>query len=421
MKAKITKVAVDDLRAKASAAAKTLYCWDTELPGFGVLSTKSGSASYFVEYRLGGRGAPNKRVTIGKHGHRTPEQARKLAKVELGRIADGVDVAQARKEKRQRLATGTFREVAEKFLTIEDRGNRYWRETRRLIEQEAYPKLGSRPLSTITRADISDVIDTARVRSHAVGRNAFAALRPLFAWAHERGILDANPMINMRGPEPLKSRDRVLTDEEIKAFWSAAERLGGVFAPLFKLLLLTGQRREEVAGLAWEEIDFDKASWMIPASRTKNGRPHFLDLSPQAVGILERLHQARLANRSLVFTTTGETSVSGFSKAKAALDKLMVAELGKPLTPWRIHDLRRTAASGMAGLGFAPQVIERVLNHVSGAQGGLVGVYQRHNYREERKAAITGWGAHLDRLVGAEVSNVVECRRIVAVGPNNCT
>src|SRR5262249_17094377 len=128
-------------------------------------------------------------------------------------------------------------------------------------------------------------------------------------------------------------------------------------------------------------------------------KAHFLDLSPQSVCILQVLHQLCVTDRALVFTTTGETTVSGFSKAKVTLDRLMAAELGKPLTPWRIHDLRRTAASGMAGLGFAPQVIERLLNHLSGAQGGLVGVYQRHEYKQARKDAMAAWGAYVEQLL----------------------
>ena len=398
MKAKLTKTALDDLRAKAIEAGKTIYAWDSELTGFGALATAKGSASYFVEYRIGGRGTPNRRLSIGKHGHITPEQARKKAKVKLGDVADGVDVAQAEKEKKQRLAVGTFRELAERYLIVEDRGNKYWRETRRLFESEIYPTLGAKPITAIKKADVSAVIGAARERSHATARNAFAAIRPFFAWAHDQGVIDSNPVVGMRGPEPVKSRDRVLSDDEIAAFWCATKRLGGVFAPVFQLLLLTGQRREEVAAMRWDEVELEKAVWTIPAERCKNGKPHHLDLSPQALSILCSLHEERLADRDLVFTTTGVTSVSGFSKIKTRLDELTEEELARPVKPWRTHDLRRTAASGMAGLGFAPQVVERVLNHVSGAQGGLVGVYQRHEYRPERKAAMLAWGDYVEKL-----------------------
>jgi integrase len=219
----------------------------------------------------------------------------------------------------------------------------------------------------------------------------------------------------MRGPEPVKSRDRVLSDDEVAAFWRATKRLGGVFAPVFQLLLLTGQRREEVAAMRWDEVEFEKAVWTIPAERCKNGKPHHLDLSPQVLSILCSLHEERLADRDLVFTTTGVTSVSGFSKIKTRLDQLMEDELARPVKPWRTHDLRRTAASGMAGLGFAPQVVERVLNHVSGAQGGLVGVYQKHQYRVERKAAMLAWGNYVEKLEAPdEARNVVAFHRVAS-------
>jgi len=410
MKAKITKSSIDELREQAIAAGKTVYCWDTELTGMGALATSKGSASYFIEYRIGGRGSPNRRLSIGKHGPLTPEQARKKAKAKLGQVADGKDVAQIEKEKRSKFAVGTLKEVVERYLGAKSRDTRYWRETRRLLNQNLLEQLGSKAIATVTKTDIANAVSKAAERSHAAARNVFAAVRPLFAWAHDQGIIESNPIAGMKGPDPLKSRDRVLSDDEIAAFWRATERMGGVFAPIFRLALLLGQRREEIAGMRWEdELDLDKATWTIPGERCKNGKPHSLDLSPQALAILRGLHVNRIADCDFVFSTTGATSVSGFSNAKERLDVLMAEEFGKPVKPWRLHDLRRTAASGMAGLGFAPQVIERVLNHLSGTQGGLQGVYQRHEYRVERKAALLAWGSFIERLTSGDVpaSNVV--------------
>jgi integrase len=185
---------------------------------------------------------------------------------------------------------------------------------------------------------------------------------------------------------------------------------------VFRVLLLTGQRREEVAGMRWREIDLDAGQWTIARERCKNGKAHTVDLSPEAVQMLDPLGEAaapRLVKSAeeedLVFSTTGRTPVSGFSKSKARIDARMQGILGDKFQPWRTHDLRRTAASGMAALGFQPHVIERVLNHVSGAQGGLVGVYQRHEYREERRRAVMAWGAHVMGIVSADKSpsNVV--------------
>jgi integrase len=171
----------------------------------------------------------------------------------------------------------------------------------------------------------------------------------------------------------------VLSADEIKAFWKAIERLGWPFYPIYRLLLLTGQRREEVAGMRWVELDLDKAIWIMPAERAKNKLAHTVDLSPQVVAILANLP---LMSEGLVFTTTGNTPVSGFSKVKARLDKAMRSELGRELEAWRNHDLRRTMATLMGEeLEIDPGVIERILNHVSGSQGGLQGVYQRQQYK----------------------------------------
>jgi integrase len=183
---------------------------------------------------------------------------------------------------------------------------------------------------------------------------------------------------------------------------------------VFKLLLLTGQRREEAGGMRWAEVDLDAGTWTIAKERAKNGKAHLVDLSREAERLLDPLGDAAAARRAadgeFVFSCTGITPVSGFSKAKARIDGRMKALLGEKFQPWRTHDLRRTAASGMAALGFQPHIIERVLNHVSGAQGGLVGVYQRHEYRGERKAAIMAWGAHVTDIVSgqAPASNVVK-------------
>ena len=189
-------------------------------------------------------------------------------------------------------------------------------------------------------------------------------------------------MAGMRGPQPLESRDRVLLNEELTALWQAASELSWPFENVFKLLLLTGQRREEVAGLPWAEVDLDTGTWTIAKERAKNGKAHLVDLHPEAVRMLDPLGDAAAARRAddseFIFSCTGTTPVSGFSKAKARLDARMKEILGDRFQEWRTHDLRRTAASGMAALGFQPHIIERVLNHVSGAQGGLVGVYQRH-------------------------------------------
>ena len=419
MKAKITKRAIDDLRSRAKSEGRTLYLRDDDLTGFGAVSTKAGTCSYFIEYRLGGRGTTQKRVTLGKHGALTPDEARQLAKGELGKVARGADVAQEKREAREKLTGATLRDLIERYLKGHAKPTRYWTEKRARLLSDDLKALHGKPATLIKRGEIAAIIDKVEGRSQAAARLLFADIRPIFAWALDRAAIEQNPMAGMKGPQPLDARDRVLSDDEIKAFWQAVTEENWPFSAVFKVLLLTGQRREEVAGMRWREVDLDAGTWTIAKERCKNGKAHTVDLCPEAVRLLDPLGDAaapRLAKnteeKDLVFSTTGTTSVSGFSKVKARIDARMQEILGDKFQPWRTHDLRRTAASGMAALGFQPHVIERVLNHVSGAQGGLTGVYQRHDYREERKRAIMAWGAHVMQIVSADkaASNVVRLR-----------
>jgi integrase len=425
--ANITKRVVDGLRTQAKDEGRTLYLWDADTRGFGVLATKTGSVSYFVEYRLGGRGAKNKRMTIGKHGVVTPDEARKLAKEELGKVARGDDVAQAKKEARAKLTGQTLKEALTRFLASNKRTGRYWvHKEARLLGKDMEP-LHGRPVASIKRGDVLAVLDKVKARSEAAARLLFVDLRPFFKWAVERELMETNPAAEMKPPAAAVKRDRVLDDREIKAFWEAASDVAWPFSSIYRLLLLTGCRRQEAASARWSELDLDAGLWTIPGERTKNGREHRLPLAHQAVAILDReAIEATKARRGyedgdLIFSTTGTTSPSGFSKAKRALDLRMAALLGSKwddkaeafvggkFKPWRIHDLRRTAATGMEDLGIPTHIVETALNHVSGAKAGIVGVYQRAEHRDAVAAAFRAWDARVMQIVNPEApaTNVV--------------
>jgi integrase len=204
----------------------------------------------------------------------------------------------------------------------------------------------------------------------------------------------------VRPPVAERSRDRVLTDDEIVAFWRAAEAIGEPFGPLYRLLLLTGQRLREAAGMRDAEISGDV--WTIPAARAKNSEAHAVPLSTAAQGVLAGVR--RIKGAGYVFTTNGSSAVSGFAKAKARLDKAM----GEGVEPFVIHDLRRTAASGMARLGIPPHVVEAVLNHRTGTVSGVARVYNRFTYEAEKRAALESWGRYVLELVGErQADNVV--------------
>ena len=197
----------------------------------------------------------------------------------------------------------------------------------------------------------------------------------------------------------------MLTDSEIATFWRACDRVSVPFGAMFRVMLLCGVRLREPAGMRRSELV--DGIWSLPGSRAKNGRSLTLGLPPLALQIMESVPRV---NDEFVFST-GKTAVSGFSKAKKALDTAMAEIAGKPVVPWRLHDLRRTAASGMAALGVQLPVIEKVLNHVSGSFGGIVGVYQRHEFAAEMTEALARWAVHVQGLVAERSGNVVEIGR----------
>jgi hypothetical protein len=253
-------------------------------------SSCNGASSYFVQYRV--NGTPSKRLTIGKHGVFTAEEARARAKVKLGQVADGRDVGQEKRDSGFKLATGTFKEIAENFLKHRDRSNRYWGEVRSILVRGAYPAFGAQLIATITRLQIRAQLDKVHERAHSAERKLHAALNPLSKWAVERGTPEHNPMSAMASPAPGGKRERTLKREELRAFWAASAALNWPFKPLYRLLLLTGPRRDEVAGMRWEEIDLEKGIWTLPSKeayqpqRTKNGNEHIVDLSTQAIALL---------------------------------------------------------------------------------------------------------------------------------------
>jgi integrase len=226
------------------------------------------------------------------------------------------------------------------------------------------------------------------------------ALSTFFGWvAKRKRLIDASPC-SVHRPEPAGTRDRVLTNAEIRIFWSACEAVSEPFSQALKLLLITGCRLNEVAQMRRAELSEDGSIWTIPGERTKNRKPHVVPLPPIARSILATIN---LVSSKFTFSTTGRSPVSGWARVKGRLD----AEMQIP--PWRLHDLRRTAATGMAEIGIPPHIVEAALNHVSGAKGGVAGIYNRAAYTQEKRVALERWADHVAALVeGRSASNIVE-------------
>lgn len=385
---------------------------DGRIKGLYYVVQPSGARSWALRYRV--NGTPRK-YTLGSDAALGLGDARKAATKALGEIANGVDPGLERKarkeaEKRQRMSPSRFtRDIAALYLeTNVEPNNRSARETRRMFDKRVLPAWGSRDIDRITKQDV--IAELNRIMDDgqpSAANNFFSAVRRFFNWAIERDLIVESPCKGMKMPAPERSRDRILDDGEILLFWRACAEEGYPFGTLGRFLLLSGQRRNEAAGMTWSELKLEQGPWTIPANRTKNGVAHQLPLSEAMLAELNSIPRIGSKPR-FVFTTTGDTHSSGFSKAKRRIKKrmesLVVERGGESPTNWRLHDLRRTAASGMARLGTPIHVIEAVLNHRSGSIGGVAGIYNRYEYAAEKLEALQRWGQFVTRLSEDQLS-----------------
>jgi integrase len=387
------------------APSGRLEIWDRLLPGFGLRITPNDARTYFVMYRTGfGEGRKQRRYRIGDAKLMSLGEAREAARKVLGKVEKGVDPAAERVSVQGVQATpDSFAAVATAYLDRYVKKNcrpSTYRETARIFNVDLIPAWGARAVTSISRRDVEAMLDGIAGRGAEVQANrVLARLRTFFNWTVDREHLATSPVQRMKPPTRERSRDRVLSDDEIRWFWQAASELGWPFGGLLKLLLLSAQRRDEIAGMGWGELDFERRVWTIPRERAKNDKPNDVALSELALEVINGLPEV---DKRLVFTSNGRTHVSGFSKAKAKLDRLMNAARRKELghhasegevEPWILHDLRRSAASGMARLNVPPHVVDKILNHVSGTIAGVGAVYNRHAYEPERSAALEAWGS----------------------------
>lgn len=396
---KLTARTIENAKAPANGRHEV---WDTLVRGFGLRVTERGMKSWTLMYRINGR---QRRLSLGGYPAYDLAEARDFAREALRLVGRGVDPADERKAARE-AARSTERDTVEKLVRqfIERHAKaktRKWRDTERMFELYVLPKWGQQPLNSITRRDVIELLDGIMDQGKPYSANkVLSHVRRFFNWCVERDILDATPVAKVKSPAKEVSRDRVLSDDETVAVWRTCDSMGWPFGLAFKLMLVTGQRRDEVATMRWSDIDRESGIWTQPREVTKSDRLHEVPLSSLAVEILDAV--PRLGDH--VFTTTGNTPVSGFSKAKRRCDKL------SGVAGWRLHDLRRTCASGMARIGIAPHVVEKVLNHASGTISGVAAVYNRHGYTEEKRTALDAWARAIASTIRPGEQNVIEMR-----------
>jgi integrase len=399
--------------------------FDTACPGLGVRLTKSGTRTFIAQWT---DPATKRKVRepLGVWGALTIDQAREAARVRLGDVAKGINPKAVRVQAR----VEAERERAELALTFDalvtdwatyhlvKRRPRYAAEAERAL-RHAFADLMKRPAARITRSDARAVLDKLVTAGKAtMAAQTLAYGRAAFRWAEKRGVVAGNPFQGLPIATTTQSRDRVLTDSELAEVWAAAGAMAYPFGPMIRTAILTLQRREEVAGMRWSEISDDGALWIIPAERMKNGKPHAVRLSSAARDVLAKVPKVK--GQDLIFTTTGNTPVSGFSRAKLALDRIVMearAERAKKagtkapkLAPWRLHDLRRTGVSKLAALGIDSIVADKLLAHKAGRLYGVAAVYQRHDFAQEQAHALDAWAAHV--VPGPAASNVVKLASI---------
>ena len=370
---------------KAKPADKRYDLFDASVRGLGLRVATSGTKSWFMMRRFNGRML---RTTFGRYPEVPLALARLKAPDVLADMADGQTAGQRR--------TDLFRVVLDEWLKKDQTKNKSIHQVRVAMYKHALPAFGPMPVASITKRDVNRLIDKIVDSGSPVAANRVLAFtKRFFSWCKERDILELSPAEAIRPPSKEKTRDRVLTLEEIKGFWAACGQMGYPWGPIFQLLLLTGARLREVSQASWDEVSIADGTLSLPSSRTKNARPHQIQLSDQALSIIQAL--PKVGGHDLLFTTNGKTPVSGFSKVKKRLDIM------SDVTNWRFHDLRRSFAThSTEKLSISPVIADKILNHATGQVRGVAAIYQHGEYLEDRRAALQKWGNFIQELVSDE-------------------
>ena len=374
--------------------------WDRLVPGFGVrVGAKGTKAFIFLTKVLNGGAWKSVRITLGRYPTLSLGNARELAREYSTIAAQGKDPRKAKATAKQEMISAsrnTFGSIRDAFLEAGaskgiSKSRKPWRPKTALNYKNClsyFKHWDDLPIAEISRDMVQDEIDQLCEIGDHTAHNSRVGLNVLMGWCLRRGLIEFSPAEGVEGPI-VGARERVLTDDELAAIWRACCDHGGPIADAFRVLILTGQRRDEIASLKWHEVDAEQSQITLSSERTKNARPHVIPLSALACSIIEA--QPRLGE--YVFTTNGKTASSGYSRTKRR-----VAEISKT-NDWRLHDFRRTMVTGMNEMEIAPHVVEAIVNHVSGeAKRGVAGVYNKAQYMKARENALNAWSDKVEQL-----------------------
>ncbi len=383
MKRKLTTKFIENLKHNPS---KRLEYRDELMPGLVLRVSKSGTKTFCLFKRISGKA---QRVTIGRFGALTLSEARErvrtvLYEIETGKFQErtGIEVQ----------SIPTLRDVIPDYIEKHAKAqNRDWKRKEALLAK--FADLHPKRIDQIKRADVVRECDKIYKTAPVSANRALSHLKHLMNWCVDRGMIEASPIVGLKPPTKERPRERVLTDVELGALWIACDAEGYPFGDCMKLLILSGQRRAEVAEMRWSELDLEKRLWTLPSQRAKNGRQHTVPITNAMLDVLCRV--PRFLGSDYVFTTTGKSPVSGFGRLKDRLDKA----LPENTEPWIIHDLRRTMSTNLAMLGVPQPVTEALLNHKTGVVSGVAAIYNVYSYADEKRQALDAWSRYLTSLV----------------------
>ncbi len=382
----IQKLTTKFIETRKPNPAKRLDFRDTVVPGLVLRVNSTGTKTFSFHKRINGKMS---RLTIGRFGPFTLARARERAQqilyeIETGRFEDrtGVEV-----ETKPTLGD-VIPEYIEKHAKVH---NKDWK--RKEARLAKFVKLYGKQIDDIKRADVVRACDTIYKSGPVSANRALAHLKHLMSWCVERGMIDASPIAGMKPLAKEMARERVISDKELASLWAACDAEGYPFGDCMQFLILSGQRRAEVAEMRWSEIDLAKRLWTLPSQRAKNGRQHTVPITDAMLATLRRV--PRFLGSDFVFTTTGKSPISGFGRLKKRLDKA----LPTGTEPWIIHDLRRTMSTNMAQLGVLQPVTEALLNHKTGVVSGVAAIYNVYSYADEKRDALEQWNSHVGKLV----------------------
>ena len=377
--------------------------WDDIVRGLVLRVSPSGVKSWTAVYVRESDGA-KRRLTIGRFPAITLEKARAKALKVMSSVSEGDDPAG---DKRARREAMKVRELGKLYLEkYAKRKKRTWREDQRILEKDVYPLLGGFRVASLRRRDVIDVVEAKAEAGHERQAGVIlAVVRRMFNWAVENDYLESSPVQGVKAPGRPVRRDRVLSDDELRTVLRAlpTAALSDAMRAVIRLLMFTGQRSGEVCGITKSEINLSNALWTIPAHRTKNGLQHTVPLSEAALALIREWYPSEEApGETPLFSRTG-SAIESNAVAAAVRKNLQYFEVR-----WTPHDLRRTAATGMAELGVQPHVVEVALNHISGFRAGVAGVYNRAKYDAEKRFALELWADNLEALITPRTANIIQ-------------